>query len=333
MIDNRKNNAPFFSVIMPIYNKEPHIARAINSVLRQTYTNLELIVVCDPSTDNSNNEVTKFNDDRIRVFHRNEAGPGGYAARNLGIQQALGPWIAFLDADDEWLDYHLNLFFTHIENSKNVGFIASRFIEAYDSNINKNIDTSETTQFISFKEYLRKSPFYTSSVAVKKEIIIQSGMFPEGKMKRGGDVDTWLRCIENINGYLLVNNHSVIYYKDAENMVTRQNFYTQEEIYNEDIVKLISKYQGTDVEEPLKLKYNNKLIYAWNQNLHLDIDKNFKIISRCYFWSQPFKISFFYGLSLLPMFLLKPTHQLLFKVVSFKRKVFSATVNRVNSNH
>lgn len=318
---------------MPVYNKEPHIARAINSVLRQTYTNLELIVVCDPSTDNSNNEVAKFNDDRIRVFHRNEAGPGGYAARNLGIQQALGPWIAFLDADDEWLDYHLNLFFTHIENSKNVGFIASRFIEAYDSNINKCIDTSETTQFISFKEYLRKSPFYTSSVVVKKDIIIESGMFPEGKMKRGGDVDTWLRCIEYLNGYLLIDNCSVIYYKDAENMVTRQNYYTQNEISSEDIVNLISKYQGTSIEKPLKVKYNNKIIYAWNQNFHLGIDKNFKIIRRCYFWAQPYRVSLVYGLALLPNFLLKPTHRLLFKVVSFKRRVVSATVKRVHTNH
>src|SRR5690554_2524745 len=98
---------PFFSVVIPVYNKEPHIARSINSVLNQSFQDVELIIVCDPSTDNSNAEVAKFTDPRIRVFHRDEPGPGGYAARNLGIKEAKAEWIAFLDADDEWYLDHL----------------------------------------------------------------------------------------------------------------------------------------------------------------------------------------------------------------------------------
>lgn len=68
---------PFFSVIVPVYNKEPHIARSIGSILNQTFTDFELIIVCDPSTDESDAEVAKFIDARIRVFHRDEPGSGG----------------------------------------------------------------------------------------------------------------------------------------------------------------------------------------------------------------------------------------------------------------
>src|SRR5690554_4317093 len=105
---------PFFSVVIPVFNKEPHVARAINSVLEQTFNNFELIVVCDPSSDNSNFEVEKFEDPRIRIFYRDNPGPGGYAARNLGVEVAKAEWIAFLDADDEWYPWHLSEIFQRL---------------------------------------------------------------------------------------------------------------------------------------------------------------------------------------------------------------------------
>src|SRR6056297_1231579 len=97
----------FFSVVIPLYNKEPHVARCIRSVLTQTHQDFEILIVNDASTDNSVGEVNKFEDTRIRLVHREEPGPGGYAARNLGIKLAQSEYIAFLDADDEWLPDHL----------------------------------------------------------------------------------------------------------------------------------------------------------------------------------------------------------------------------------
>jgi glycosyltransferase involved in cell wall biosynthesis len=83
------------------------VARSVGSVLNQTFRDFELIIINDASTDGSVEEVQKFNDPRIRLLHRDEPGPGGYAARNLGIKEARGKWIAFLDADDEWYPEHL----------------------------------------------------------------------------------------------------------------------------------------------------------------------------------------------------------------------------------
>ena len=105
------NLRPFFSVVIPVYNKGPHIHRSIISLLNQTFQDFEVILINDASTDNSIEEINKFKDKRIRVFQRNEPGPGGYAARNLGIKEAKGEWIAFLDADDEWMTDHLEKMF------------------------------------------------------------------------------------------------------------------------------------------------------------------------------------------------------------------------------
>jgi glycosyltransferase involved in cell wall biosynthesis len=104
----KMSDNPFFSVIVPVYNKEKYVHRAVSSILNQSYKDFELIIVCDPSTDNSNAEVEKFTDPRIRVFHRDKPGPGGYAARNLGIENSKGQWISFLDADDVWYSSHLD---------------------------------------------------------------------------------------------------------------------------------------------------------------------------------------------------------------------------------
>lgn len=92
---------PKVSVIIPLYNKGEYISRALDSVFAQTYQDYEVIVVDDGSTDNGLEIVRKFTDPRLRMIHQENAGPG--AARNRGIKESDAPYIAFLDADDEWL--------------------------------------------------------------------------------------------------------------------------------------------------------------------------------------------------------------------------------------
>ena len=89
------------SAVIPLYNKARHIGRAIQSVLRQTHTDFELIVVDDGSTDGSGDRVRGHSDSRIRLIRQENAGVS--AARNLGVVTATARLIAFLDADDEWM--------------------------------------------------------------------------------------------------------------------------------------------------------------------------------------------------------------------------------------
>lgn len=95
-------NKPIISVIIPTYNRAHLIGRAIRSVLNQTFSHYELIVVDDGSTDNTEEVVKSFRDSRIS-FIRHERNRGVSAARNTGINAAQGEYIAFNDSDDEWL--------------------------------------------------------------------------------------------------------------------------------------------------------------------------------------------------------------------------------------
>src|SRR5690606_18820867 len=96
-----------FSIVIPLYNKEQSVTNTLQSVLNQTFTEFEVVIVNDGSTDNSVEKVEAFNDPRIRLIHQANAGVS--AARNKGIKEANYEWIAFLDADDLWMEDHLQV--------------------------------------------------------------------------------------------------------------------------------------------------------------------------------------------------------------------------------
>ncbi|MBW8636203.1 glycosyltransferase family 2 protein [Hoeflea sp. WL0058] len=102
------STSPFFSVIVPLYNKRDYILQAVESVLAQGYTDLELLVVDDGSTDGSAELLeAHVSDIRLRVIRQLNKGGAGGQARNTGMAEARGEWFAFLDADDLWLPNHL----------------------------------------------------------------------------------------------------------------------------------------------------------------------------------------------------------------------------------
>lgn len=93
------------SVIVPLYNKAPYVRRSLDSIAAQTFSDYEVIVIDDGSTDGGSQIVAEYPDSRFRLVTQRNAGPG--AARNHGISAARGELIAFLDADDEWLPRYL----------------------------------------------------------------------------------------------------------------------------------------------------------------------------------------------------------------------------------
>jgi len=118
---------PTVSVIIPTYNRAHLVGRAIRSVLNQTFQDFEIIVVDDGSTDNTEEVVKGFNDPRIRYI-RHEENHGGSAARNTGICAARGEYIAFLDADDEWLSMHLHRKLQLLEETYVDGLFGSYYV-------------------------------------------------------------------------------------------------------------------------------------------------------------------------------------------------------------
>jgi glycosyltransferase involved in cell wall biosynthesis len=116
------------SVIIPLFNKAPYIEHALRSVVAQTFTDFEIIVVDDGSTDGGLAIVEQFADRRLRIITQQNAGPG--AARNRGLKEAQGEFVAFLDADDEWLPEYLEQSVRLLdEYGPNVASITSGYVE------------------------------------------------------------------------------------------------------------------------------------------------------------------------------------------------------------
>ncbi len=106
---------PFFSVIIPSYNRAHLIAATIRSVLSQSFNDWELILIDDGSSDNTKDVLGSFVDDRVKYFYQENAERS--AARNNGILKATGKFICFLDSDDVWLPHHLQTMYTAIEKN------------------------------------------------------------------------------------------------------------------------------------------------------------------------------------------------------------------------
>ncbi len=126
---------PEVSVVIPTYNRALYIDRALRSVLAQTYTDLEVIVVDDGSTDDTPGRVQALAqaDSRIR-YVRHETNQGAQAARNTGIQAAQGNYIAFLDSDDEWLPHKLEQqMLLYQQASDRVGVVYAGYLEVSDN--------------------------------------------------------------------------------------------------------------------------------------------------------------------------------------------------------
>lgn len=117
-------SSPLVSVIIPTYNRAALLCEAVDSVLRQTYRNIEVVVVDDGSTDDTTAAMEKYGD-RIRYSRRPNAGVN--AARNLGLKQSRGEFIAFLDSDDLWAPYKLELQVKLLRFFTDVGFTFSNF--------------------------------------------------------------------------------------------------------------------------------------------------------------------------------------------------------------
>ena len=186
------------SIVIPLYNKEKYIGMTINLVLKQSYQNFEIIVVNDGSTDNSVAEVEKIHDSHIRLVSQKNAGVS--AARNLGIQEAKGEFIAFLDADDEWdKDYLANQFeltqkypecdvftmnyaFQDTKGKKAPTIINNLPFRAKDGILTNYFEVASCSH----------PPLWTSAVMVRKSALQCIGGFPIG-IKSGEDLLTWAR--------------------------------------------------------------------------------------------------------------------------------------------
>lgn len=146
-------NNPQISVIVPVYNVEQYLSRCIDSILAQTFTNLELLLIDDGSKDKSGDICDEYakKDDRIRVFHTKNGGVS--MARNLGVDNARGEWINFIDSDD-WVEPDLYSSIIHIIEENNIDLVCWNYFIDKDKQsrpvayIDKNLSIKSNDEII-----------------------------------------------------------------------------------------------------------------------------------------------------------------------------------------
>ena len=171
------------SVVIPAYNSEGFVARAIESIQRQTYPVLEILVVDDGSKDRTA-EVAAACGPTVRVIRQPNGGPA--AARNHGVRESKGDWIALLDADDTWLPNKLE---------KQVAALQPDTDLVHTFCI---IDPSAaiTPEVINFESLWRKNVIGTSTVLMKKSVFQAAGGFDEDRsIMAVEDYNLWLRMV------------------------------------------------------------------------------------------------------------------------------------------
>jgi glycosyltransferase involved in cell wall biosynthesis len=189
---------PRLSVVIPLYNKEGQIVRALDSVCAQTVRDVEVVVVDDGSTDGGAALVRAYGDPRVRLVQQPNGGVS--SARNLGVESARGPVVAFLDADDAWYPDHLErLWRMRLEYPQAVGWATNYEVVTPDGRRTLGVSSETAPRVVLTPENyyriaLQGSPVCSSAVMVDKAALANVGGFPVG-VRLGEDLDTWIRLM------------------------------------------------------------------------------------------------------------------------------------------
>ena len=165
------------SVIIPVYNVEQYIAQTVQSVLEQTYSCFEMLIVDDGSPDRSGEICRQFSDPRIKVIRQPNRGLAG--ARNTGIRHAQGEYLAFLDGDDLWHPENLAQKMEHLENSSQVGvsFSPSALIDEFGQPLGSSLKPK--LKEITPKDLLCDNPVGNGSAAVFRRDVFDAIKFQD----------------------------------------------------------------------------------------------------------------------------------------------------------
>jgi len=205
------NSSPLVSIIIPTYNHAKFIGKALNSVKNQTYKNWEAIVIDNNSTDETNKILNNITDTRIKHIKIDNKGVIA-KSRNIGINEANGEWIAFLDSDDFWTKDKLEICIKNI--NVNIDFIYhclesvndnKKFIFKKKKFVGRKLNKPILNDLL-VSSIFKGTPIGNSSVFVRKKILNKIGGISENKkLITSEDFNTWLRIAEMTDNFKYIN--------------------------------------------------------------------------------------------------------------------------------
>ena len=235
------------TVVIPLYNKGQCIGRALDSIFRQTFQNFEVVVVDGGSEDDGPEVVFRYGDPRVRFLL--QEGKGVSSARNQGIQAARSSFVAFLDADDEWLPGHLQTLLELRERYPKAGAYAAAW---------KVCSTGGNIERITLRRVppppwegllpsyftaapLSYQPVWTSAVGIPKHVLKEIGCFPPS-ISIGEDLITWFKIALR---YPIAFTWRIgaIYHMEAENRTAKE---ANSRLWEEDLLDIVREIIRTD---------------------------------------------------------------------------------------
>jgi len=211
---------PFFSVIIPTYNNAELISTAIESVIQQSFSDFEIIIVDDASTDNTWEIINQYNDQRIKCI-RHKVNLERSASRNTGIRNATGKYICFLDSDDYYMDNHLELLHKSI---KKRNFPVAFFY----TNVSREENGKLLKVEVSSVKSINNPAFIleTEESIIPPRVCIHSKILEKFKFDErinvGEDTDLWVRIV-NEHPIYYVNEYTVVYKLHEDNTTNIAN--------------------------------------------------------------------------------------------------------------
>ena len=274
------------SVIIPTYNRERFIGRAIKSVKNQTYKIDEIIVIDNNSDDNTIKLIKKYHND-IKIFKENKKGVS--YARNYGILKSKNNWLAFLDSDDEWMDDKIEEQVKYIRNSKK----SFSFIHSNEVWFRKNIQLNQKKKHKKnggyiFEDCLDNCKISPSSTLIKKNLFSRYGKFDHSFMVCE-DYELWLRITSKEKiGY--IHKPLIKKYGGHKGQLSKQ-YWGLDRFRVKALEKLVLNFKITEKQKLLAI---NKIIKKINILLLGGYKRNKKVFIKNYetkksFWQNYLK--------------------------------------------
>lgn len=230
---------PLVSIIIPTYNRSSFLIKTIDSVLSQNFSDFEVIVIDDGSTDDTSYIVSSILDPRIIYIKIPHSGLPAIA-RNVGLKKASGKYIAFLDSDDIWMFDKLKKQLKILEQEKGFNAVCSNAMVL--GHAKKKVLKIIKNKILTIEDQLVESKIINSSVMMRSELLAKVGYLDESVyLKASEDYDFWLKILHNKNKSILLLKDPLLYYRRHDSGLSSINI-TNPALLEERLKIILLKY-------------------------------------------------------------------------------------------